>query len=103
MSFDYDKAAQETSQKQIAILEEYYTNWSSDFTINTKFRFFKVFGRYRNSERTKWVLLHHFVNKRRITNDILPKVVLKLFDLDFIPIRLFQRFLRFWWGGFFRR
>ncbi len=90
MSFDYNLGAKQITSDQINLLRQYYINWEGDKTIDLKFRFIKVFGIDRSQNTTRWILLHWFVNRRRISNENLPKLILKLFDMNFIPIRLFQ-------------
>ncbi|MHA2250594.1 MAG: hypothetical protein ACXAD7_09530 [Candidatus Kariarchaeaceae archaeon] len=90
MSIDYDGAAQEITSEQISLLKQYYNDWQGDFTVNLKFRYVKVFGLDVQTKQTRWIILHRFVNKRRITNEKLPIFVRVLFQKSFIPIRLFQ-------------
>lgn len=90
MSFDYNIAAREICPKQISLLKEYYFNWKGDFTIDLKFRYVKIFGFDITSNNSRWILLDRFVNKRRIPNHLLPKIIIQLFEKKFVPIRLFQ-------------
>ncbi len=86
---DYNKLALLINSNNYKILEEYYNDFIPDENISLKFRFIKVFVLDLDNKQTKWILLHKFVNRHRITIKNLKISILKLFDSNIIPIRIF--------------
>ncbi|MHA2090196.1 MAG: hypothetical protein ACW98K_04995 [Candidatus Kariarchaeaceae archaeon] len=90
MSINYADAASIITSKRITLLKNYYSTWSGNYTVDLKFRLIKIFGVDLVQNSSRWISLHRFVNKRRLDNQNLPSLLLKLIDQQFIPIRVFQ-------------
>lgn len=90
MSINYADAASIITSKRITLLKNYYTAWSGNYTVDIKFRMVKIFGVDLAQNSSRWISLHRFANKRRLNNQNLPSLLLKLIDQQFIPIRVFQ-------------
>lgn len=86
----YYEIAEKLSDDYIDLIIKYYRGWKSQQIIDIKYRFIKIFARNINSRSSDWYLLHQLVNKRRIDNNLLPKLINAIIDQGIIPLRVFH-------------
>ncbi len=78
------------NESQREILARYYESWIPNSTIDLKFRFVKILCLDVKNHKLKWLLLHKYINKRRMNYSILSESLVNLIDKELFPIRVFH-------------
>ncbi|MDH5644787.1 MAG: hypothetical protein OEZ01_02200 [Candidatus Heimdallarchaeota archaeon] len=87
---EYHSIATNLSEVKINQIIDFYKSFKADDTINLHFRFIKVYGIHVATNEPRWILLHKWINKRRIDNKNLAQYLQQLIHDGFIPLRVFQ-------------
>lgn len=70
-------------------IQQFYESWQGQQLIDLNFRFIKILARHLKETEPRWYFFHQLVNKRRISNEMLPELLRSIIDEGIYPLRIF--------------